>query len=325
MLSMQTPKAFGRLCDIVEKLRGEGGCPWDREQTPQTLRGDLIEETYECIEAIDEKEPGHIREELGDLFLLVTMVSYMHEQSGAFTINEVLEGIAEKLIRRHPHVFGSQADTPEGLKGNLEDANSSGTESGGGDPISSEQVLENWARIKIEQEGRKPKDSVLDEVSRSLPPLDRAWKLQKKAAKCGFDWPSIDGVLDKIREELAETEVEIAAQHKQASTTQAAGAAEQASATQAASAGVTQQADGAAQAAGTASALEAELGDLLFSVVNLCRFLKVEPSVALQRTNVKFEKRFKHVEKRMKEKGLAMDSGHLEQMDRFWNEAKQVL
>ncbi|MDR2181844.1 MAG: nucleoside triphosphate pyrophosphohydrolase [Treponema sp.] len=257
--------AFGRLCAIVEQLRGEGGCPWDREQTPATLRGDLVEETWECIEAIDEKESGHIREELGDLYLLVTMIAYMHEQAGEFTIGEVLEGIAEKLIRRHPHVFGPAAEAA----------------------VTSAQVLDNWARIKVEQEGRSPRDSVLDEVSRALPPLDRAWKLQKKAAGCGFDWSSIDGPLGKIREELAETEREIAAEQR------------------------------------TESKIEGELGDLLFSVVNLCRFLDVEPSVALRRTNASFERRFKHVEKRMKEKGLAMESGNITLMDGFWEEAKR--
>jgi tetrapyrrole methylase family protein/MazG family protein len=256
--------AFGRLCGIIEKLRGEGGCPWDREQTPETLRGGLIEETYECIEAIDEKDSVHIQEELGDLYLLVTMIAYMHEEAGAFSVGTVLDGVCEKLVRRHPHVFSR-------LKNQ--------------DAPSSSQVLDNWAKIKVEQEGRKPKDSVLDGVSRSLPPLDRAWKLQKKAASLGFDWPALDGVLEKVREELAETEAEIA---------------------------------GADAEEPVLPALEAELGDLLFSVVNLCRFLKVEPSVALQRTNVKFERRFKQVEKRTKETGGAAPAA----MEQFWQEAK---
>jgi len=160
--------AFGRLCGIVETLRAPGGCPWDREQNPSTLRGDLIEETYECIEAIDEQDPPHIKEELGDLFLLVTMLSYMHQQEGPFTVADALNSVSEKLIRRHPHVFGEEK---------VKD---------------SAQVLQNWARIKVEQEGRKPKDSALDEVSRALPPLDRACKLQKKAAKKGFDWPEVE-------------------------------------------------------------------------------------------------------------------------------------
>jgi tetrapyrrole methylase family protein/MazG family protein len=181
--------AFNRLCGIVARLRGPGGCPWDREQSPATLRGDLIEETYECIEAIDEKEPFHIQEELGDIFLLVTMISYMYEEAGAFAIADVLNGISEKLLRRHPHVFGKaeNASVSEGPPGSGNVNTSPGL-------LSSEDVLKNWARIKVEQEGRKPKDSVLDEVSRALPPLDRAFKLQKKAAKKGFDWPDVAGV-----------------------------------------------------------------------------------------------------------------------------------
>jgi tetrapyrrole methylase family protein/MazG family protein len=252
--------AFQELYNTVARLRAPDGCPWDREQSPTTLRGDLLEETYECVEAIDEKDPAHIREELGDLFLLVTMLSYMHEQEGCFTVSDVLAGITEKLIRRHPHVFGEVK---------VRD---------------SAEVLDNWARIKVEQEGRKPKDSVLDEVSRALPPLDRAWKLQKKAAKFGFDWPDLQGVLGKIEEELREVEEAVAS------------------------------ADG--------EAVEEELGDLLFSVVNLCRRLKVEPSVALQRTNTKFVKRFMYVEQEMKKAGHTMKQENLSLMDEFWEAAK---
>jgi tetrapyrrole methylase family protein/MazG family protein len=255
-------KSFDRLYGIIERLRGEGGCPWDIEQTPQTLRGSLIEETYECIEAIDEGDAPHVKEELGDLFLLVTMISYMHEQAGNFSVSGVLDGLSEKLIRRHPHVFGDVQ---------VKD---------------SAEVLDNWVKIKVEKEGRKPKDSVLDEVSRALPPLDRAWKLQKKAAKAGFDWPDTEGVVRKIEEELAETKE--------------------------------------ALGAGDRDAQEAELGDLLFSVVNLCRALDVEPSVALQRTNSKFVNRFKAVEKRMKEAGKEMRAANLTLMDQFWEEAKRI-
>jgi len=265
---MDYGEAFNRLCGIVEKLRSDTGCPWDREQTPATLRKDLIEETYECIEAIDEKEPGHIQEELGDLFLLVTMISYMHQQEGLFSVSQALNGICEKLIRRHPHVFG---ETPAA-------------------DLSSAQVLDNWARIKVEQEGRKPKDSILDEVSRSLPPLDRANKLQKKAAKKGFDWPDAAGVLDKLKEELGE--VEEAISH----------------------CGADNSCD--------ADKLEEELGDLLFSAVNLCRFFKVDPSTALQRTNAKFIRRFKYVEQKMKDAGTPMEAENLGVMDRYWGEAK---
>ena len=269
-------QAFNRLYGIVEKLRSGDGCPWDREQSPQTLRGDLLEETYECIEAIDEKDPGHICEELGDLFLLVTMISYMHEEEASFSVSGVLDSVSEKLIRRHPHVFGDLR--PDNQRGEL----------------SSRNVLDNWARIKIEQEGRKPKNSVLDDVSGSLPPLNRAFQLQKKAAKQGFDWPDTTGVLEKIREELAEVE--------EAIRISAASCAKN----------------------DPNDVLEEELGDLLFSAVNLCRFLKIDPSLALQRTNTKFIKRYKYVEKKMKECGKPMAAEYLEQMDQFWNEAKII-
>jgi tetrapyrrole methylase family protein/MazG family protein len=261
--SSRESAAFKGLYDIVARLRAPDGCPWDREQTPASLRGDLIEETYECIEAIDEKEPAHIMEELGDLFLLVTMLSYIHEQEGLFSVARVLAQVSEKLIRRHPHVFGDVK---------VRD---------------SAEVLDNWARIKVEQEGRKPKDSLLDGVSRGLPPLDRAWKLQKKAAGAGFDWPGLEGVLGKIEEELEETREAIRD--------------------------------------GREEGVEEELGDLLFSVVNLCRFLKVEPSLALRRTNGKFTERFRYMEERMKETGEELKGENLARMDAFWEEAKNRL
>jgi tetrapyrrole methylase family protein/MazG family protein len=269
--------SFERLYEIVKRLRAPDGCPWDREQSPATLRGDLIEETYETVEAIDQKDPAHVREELGDVFLLVTMIAYMHEQEGSFSVSDSLEEVSDKLIRRHPHVFGeSDAKTPE-------------------------EVLTQWAKIKVEQEGRKPKDSILDEVSRSLPPLERANKLQKKASKVGFDWPSIDGVWGKIEEELGEAKAACAAK-----------------------AAITSNGTSGTDAEAAHAELEGELGDLLFSVVNVCRYLKVDPSVALHGANVKFYDRFRHVEKRMKENGEAMEKGKLELMDSYWDEAKAI-
>ena len=256
---METANSFKALYDVIVRLRGPEGCPWDREQTPATLRSDLTEEVFECIEAIDEKNPGHIAEELGDVFLLITMLSYMHEEEGTFTVADVLDGITEKLIRRHPHVFGDEKFE------------------------NSDEVLKNWAKIKVEKEGRKPKDSILDEVSSGLPPLERAFKLQKKAAKAGFDWPDKEGVIAKIREELEEVQ----------------------------------------SAAGHAENMEEELGDLLFSVVNLCRYLGFDPALALRRTNSKFVSRFRYVEKKMKEGGLPLSKDNLISMDNFWNEAKE--
>jgi len=255
---MTADEAYKGLYDIVVRLRGPGGCPWDIEQSPSSLRGSLIEETYECLEAIDEKEPSHIMEELGDLFLLTTMISYMHEQEGKFSVADVLSNVSKKLIRRHPHVFGEVK---------VKD---------------SAEVLNNWVAIKVNQEGRKPKDSILDEVSGGLPPMDRSFKLQKKAAKAGFDWPDMEGVIGKIKEELDEV-----------------------------------------RAAVNTPEIEEELGDLLFSVINLCRFLKIEPSAALNRTNGKFISRFKYVEKKMKETGQEMKKENLNIMDEYWNEAKK--
>jgi tetrapyrrole methylase family protein/MazG family protein len=279
---MTTSESFKALYDVVARLRGPGGCPWDLEQTPSTLRGDLVEETYECLEAIDENDPDHIAEELGDLFLLVTMLAYIHEQEDKFTVTDVLEKITEKLIRRHPHVFN-------GLQ--VKD---------------SAEVLDNWAQIKVEQEGRKPKDSILDEVSSGLPPMDRAYSLQKKAAKAGFDWPDTEGVAAKIREELEEVQAALAAYTTISLHSPTAGRPVQ-----------------AAKDTQDREQIEEELGDLLFSVINLCRYLKVEPSIALRRTNSKFVNRFKYVEKKMKESGQEMKKENLDIMDSFWNEAKE--
>ncbi|MDR2700882.1 MAG: nucleoside triphosphate pyrophosphohydrolase [Spirochaetaceae bacterium] len=269
---MDYGEAFNRLCGIVEKLRNKDeGCPWDIEQTPLTLREDLIEETYECIEAINEKNPAHIQEELGDIFLLAAMISYMHQEEGLFSVPDVLNGISEKLIRRHPHVFGENPAAG----------------------LTPAEVLQNWARIKVEQEGRKPKDSALDEVSQALPPLERAYKLQKKAAKKGFDWPNAAGVLDKLKEELAEVEEvmppDFSAGNRDTNSTEE---------------------------------LEEELGDLLFSAVNVSRFFRVDPSTALHRANAKFTRRFSYVEQKMKENGTLMEAKNLALMDSFWNEAK---
>jgi tetrapyrrole methylase family protein/MazG family protein len=280
---MTASEAFNKLYDIVAKLRSPEGCPWDREQTPSSLRGALIEETYECLEAIDEDNASHIEEELGDLFLLATMLSFMHEQEGKFSVADVLSKISEKLVRRHPHVFGEVK---------VKD---------------SAEVLDNWAAIKVEQEGRKPKDSMLDEVSGGLPPMDRAYKLQKKAAKAGFDWQDTEGVIGKIKEELEEVcaALKIAPMNNTVKNTDAKDTAANNTSTM------------------NIAEVEKELGDLLFSVINLCRFLKIEPSIALNRTNSKFIDRFKYIEKKMKETGQEMKKENLNIMDAFWNEAKK--
>ncbi len=271
--------AFGRLYSIVARLRAPDGCPWDREQTPPSLRGSVVEEAYELVEAIDEADPPHVAEEAGDLFLLATMICYMHEQKGAFSVADSLRGIGDKLVRRHPHVFGEAiAETPDA-------------------------VLKQWDEIKEKLEGRRKKDSVLDAVSRALPPLERAYKLQKKAAKVGFDWARAGDVWAKLREELAESE--------QACEALAAGG------------GAAEAAEAAEGTAGRA-ALEEELGDLLFSVVNISRFLHVDPAIALHSANEKFSRRFRRVEKRMAESGKEMSAENMGLMDGLWNEAKSA-
>lgn len=255
-----TITAYERAMGIIRRLRAPGGCPWDREQTPATMRGNLIEEAYEAVEAINEGDPAHVAEELGDVFLLVAMVSLMYEETAAFDLSRVMDILSDKLVRRHPHVFGeSDASTPD-------------------------EVVKQWADIKVSQEGRKKKDSLMDQVSSALPPLERAYKIQKKAAKAGFDWTDEEPVWDKVREELEEAREACAgADHDKK---------------------------------------EDEIGDLLFSVVNVARFMGVDPMLALHRTVGKFVRRFKHVETRMKELGKELGAAEFALMDSLWDEAK---
>lgn len=259
-----TKDAFGRLYDIIKTLRSPEGCPWDREQTPSSIRGNLIEEAYECIEAINEADPAHVREEIGDLYLLATFMAVMYEGYGDFSVADALHTVSDKLVRRHPHVFAdSTADTPDA-------------------------VIRQWNDIKETVEGRRKKDSVLDAVSRALPPLERAYRLQKAAAKVGFDWPDHAGSWEKLAEELEEARVAVTAPDSDHDS------------------------------------VEDEIGDILFSAVNVARAHKVDPALALHRSLEKFAARFRHVEKRMAEQGEPMEDGKLDRMDEFWNEAKSL-
>lgn len=288
-----TLEAFSRLYGIIARLRGPGGCPWDIEQSPASLRETLIEESYETVEAITDGDTPHVREELGDVFLNVTMLAYMYEQAGDFLVRDSLDDVAEKLVRRHPHVFGET----EGFEGPGSTAKTD----------TAEKVLAQWELIKRGVEGRKA-DSVLDEVSRGMPALERAHKLQKKAAKSGFDWAKLDDVWPKVDEELAELREAVA--HKAALADLAANG------------GVAAGGDRETALEAAHSHIEDELGDLLFAVVNIARHLKVDPGVAITRTNAKFTRRFRHVEAAMKAAGIPMDKAHLADMDRFWDEAK---
>lgn len=283
--------SYKNLYEIIKTLRAPGGCPWDREQTPLTLRTTLLEETYEALEAINEAYEDapsaeaciHAKEELGDVMLNVVMIAYMFEQEGAFTVSGVLDGVCEKLVRRHPHVF------PE----------SSGKAVALGETKTAEQVLTQWEAIKQKVEGRTGK-SILDAVSKGLEPLTRAYKMQKKAAKKGFDWSDISAVRAKVFEEIAELDEALAAADTHAD-------------------------NGSSGSAPDMRHSEEEFGDILFALVNWARHLHIDPAVALERANAKFRKRFTYVENACRERGVEMKKENLQAMDALWDEAKRTL
>ena len=251
---------FDQLVQVVAALRGENGCPWDKAQTHETLKSDLIEETYEVIEAIDAKSSDKLQEELGDLLLLVMLNAQIAKDQGDFSINEVLRSITDKLIRRHPHVFGEV------------DANDT------------ETVLQNWEAIKRSEAGYEDRTSVLDGVPESLPGLLRAQKIQNKAARVGFDWDTIADVLPKLEEEIEEVKASVEK--------------------------------------GDTAEIEMEIGDLLFSVVNLCRFLDVQAEEALRQAVRKFTNRFQKMEETLEERGKSFKDYDLAGLDLIWEEAK---
>ncbi|MGN0461717.1 MAG: nucleoside triphosphate pyrophosphohydrolase [Ruminococcus sp.] len=257
----QKPKyGFEDLLQIMKMLRAPGGCPWDREQTHKSIRQNFIEETYEVIEAIDTEDRELLKEELGDVLLQVVFHSEMESEVGSFDINDVCDGICKKLIVRHPHIFADvKADTTD-------------------------EVLSNWDKIKMQTKSQKTQSDAMDSVSKSLPSLMRSEKLQKKAAKVGFDWPDVSGALQKVEEETQELKKAIED--------------------------------------GDKKGMEEELGDLLFSVVNVSRFLKVDSEEALYHACDKFTNRFRMVEALAKERGIAMESAPLSLLDSLWDEVK---
>lgn len=257
-------RSFDRLHEIVQILRSPDGCPWDREQTHESIRKNFIEELYEVLEAIDAGDADAMCEELGDVLLQIMLHSQMEEEEGMFNIYDVIQTLNEKLIRRHPHVFGKQsADNPE-------------------------EALANWQSIKDEEKKKKGENieqqSVLSGIPKDLPALMKAWELQKRAAKVGFDWEHIEDVLAKVDEELQEFKESLA--------------------------------EGAERS-------REELGDLLFSVVNAARKQGIDPEFALSETNKKFTTRFSHIEKKIRLKGEKMENTSLIEMDQYWEEAKK--
>ncbi|MGG3883915.1 nucleoside triphosphate pyrophosphohydrolase [Brevibacillus panacihumi] len=253
-------RQFSYLKEIVAILRSPEGCPWDREQTHQSIRKNLIEETYEVLETIDDEDPDAMCEELGDLLMQIMLHSQMAAEDGYFTVEDVVAGLNEKLVRRHPHVFGEK---------HADDA---------------VEALANWQEIKAQEKAAKGIDvanqSQLAGIPRDLPALMYAYKLQKKAAQIGFDWDDVADVYGKIEEEYREL--------REASERDRA----------------------------------EELGDLLFAVVNLARFLKLDPEEALAMTNKKFKRRFSYIESKLKEAGRSFEETDLQEMDKWWEEAK---
>jgi tetrapyrrole methylase family protein / MazG family protein len=254
-------KQFSNLRNIIATLRGPDGCPWDKKQTHKSLKKYLIEESFEVIDAINRGDEDLLVEELGDVLLQVMLHAQIGEDEGFFTIDDVIEGISNKMVRRHPHVFGTEKAQ------------------------NAEEVVTIWDDIKRQEKGKV--ESLLDGVGYEIPNLIRAYEIQKKAASVGFDWEDIRPTLDKVQEEIKELEEEL---------------------------GKNTIND---------ELLMDEFGDILFALVNVARFLKIQPEEALFRANEKFKRRFQYIENRVKESGKIFSEYTLEELDQFWNEAKK--
>jgi len=252
--------SFESFAEIVAHLRAPDGCPWDKEQTHESLRKHLLEESYEAISAIDSGDFSSMREEFGDMLLQVVLQSQIANDEQQFNVNQVVQGIYSKIVRRHPHVFG--------------DVKLNGVDG----------VLSNWEKLKEKErkDAGQNEKGLLDGVPMALPALSQAQEYQDRAARVGFDWPEIEGVLDKIKEEIEEIKT-----------------------------------------AETDFELASELGDLVFAIVNLARWKKVDAESALRGTNIKFKKRFAYVEQGAKKQNRNLSDLTLEEMDALWNEAKK--
>jgi nucleoside triphosphate diphosphatase len=262
-LDSSAGQKFEKLVSIMARLRAPGGCPWDREQTFDTIKSYLLEETYEVMEAIDARDWRELADELGDLLLQSVFFAQMASEAGYFKIEDSIDAINNKLIRRHPHIFGdSEARTADDVK-------------------------KRWDEIKAEEKkakGELPK-LLLESIPRSLPALVEAAQISSRAAGAGFDWENAEQVLDKLHEELRElAEARENASHEE---------------------------------------IEGEVGDLLFVLVNLARFVKVDPEQALRKSNAKFRRRFAHVEKSLQARGKNLSESNVQEMEEIWQEAKR--
>ncbi len=251
-------EAFGKLLSVMDELREK--CPWDREQTNETLRKLTIEEVYELGDAILENNAPEIKKELGDILLHIVFFAKIGEEKGQFDIGDVINNLIDKLIYRHPHVFGTT------------------------EVNNSEQVIQNWEALKLKEKGGNKR--VLDGVPMALPALVKANRIQEKVRGVGFDWEFKEQVWEKVREELAELEEEVIA--------------------------------------GRVKEMELEMGDLMFSIVNVARLYSIDPESALERTNQKFIRRFNYLEEQTMLKGKSLHGMTLEEMDVYWNEAKKL-
>jgi tetrapyrrole methylase family protein/MazG family protein len=283
---------FTKLVGIMAALRAQNGCPWDRKQTHESLKPYLLEETYEVLETIDQGDRAKLREELGDVLLQVIFHSQIAAEAGTFTVDDVLDTLAEKLIRRHPHVFGTSDHT-----GTLTDG---------------EQVVSQWEQIKrAEREAAGGTQSALTGVPKALPALLRAYQIQARAARVGFDWPhnaaGLEHIFGKVTEEVGELKEALAQRGSQVETE------------------IKAKAETSPSQPGGQDEVEAELGDILFSLVNLARFVKVNPEEALRRSTNRFIDRFHLVEAQAADKGPSLTEMTLAEMDLLWEEAKRRL
>lgn len=254
---------FEDLVEIMALLRSPGGCPWDAEQTHESIRKSFIEETYEAIEAINKKDNTLLCEELGDVMLQVVFHAQLEKEQGTFDINDVTDGICKKLIERHPHVFASvKVDTTD-------------------------DVLDNWDTIKRKSKGQKTQGSAMEKIPKELPALMRAQKIQSKAKKAGFDWEDISGAYEALESEVSELK--------------------------------------AAAQSGDKESVTDEMGDVLFSAVNIARFLDVDAEEALTGSNNKFIERYLITEKLAAQRNINMKETSIEELDELWKEAKQLL
>lgn len=254
---------FQRLVEIMARLRGPNGCPWDSEQTFDTIKPYTLEETYEVLDAIDRRDWGELSEELGDFLLQAVFYAQMAEEQSLFRISDVLDAIIQKLIRRHPHVFGDESAP------------------------SASDVKRIWGEVKAAEQREKGtrNHGLLASVPRALPALVEAQQIASRAAHVGFDWETPEQVIEKLHEELGELD--------------------------------------RARRADSPTELENEIGDLLFVLVNLARFVKVDPEQALRRTNAKFRERFSYIERKLAERGKKIEESNLDEMDELWREAKR--